>query len=202
MTTFSYRITTVLCFFALVSMMSPAMIMAQNPQAEIRALLTERDQDIKALLGSPSATLSPEREARLRAVVNDIIDFEVMGEAALGSFWEPLTAAQRTDFTTVFADIVRAQSLADLDVYRSSVSIQAIEINGAQAVVSTQTTYQGITTPVVYKMVKQGNLWQVWDIILDDVSTVDGYARSFQAVVRRRGFDTLMESLRRKQASL
>jgi phospholipid transport system substrate-binding protein len=125
-----------------------------------------------------------------------------MGEAALGSFWEPLTAAQRTDFTTVFADIVRAQSLADLDVYRSSVSIQAIEINGTQAVVSTQTTYQGITTPVVYKMVKQGNLWQVWDIILDDVSTVDGYARSFQAVVRRRGFDTLMESLRRKQASL
>ena len=33
------------------------------------------------------------------------------------------------------------------------------------------------------------------DIILDEVSTVKGYARSFQSVIRKKGFDDLMERL-------
>ena len=37
-----------------------------------------------------------------------------------------------------------------------------------------------------------------WLKSVADVSTTAGYARSFQAVVRKRGFDTLMKSLDKK----
>jgi phospholipid transport system substrate-binding protein len=44
--------------------------------------------------------------------------------------------------------------------------------------------------------------WRVVDIVLDDVSTAEGYARSFQTVIRKRGFDALMTSLNKKLDSM
>jgi phospholipid transport system substrate-binding protein len=40
--------------------------------------------------------------------------------------------------------------------------------------------------------------WRVDDIILDGVSTTEGYARSFQTYMRKRGFDALMTNLQKR----
>jgi phospholipid transport system substrate-binding protein len=44
--------------------------------------------------------------------------------------------------------------------------------------------------------------WHVTDVSIDDVSTVEGYARSFQSMIRKRGFDALMQRLREKLAEV
>ena len=62
--------------------------------------------------------------------------------------------------------------------------------------------YKNVPTEVVYLLGLKDDQWRVRDIVLDDVSTADGYARSFQTVVRKRGFDALMESLTRKLDSM
>jgi phospholipid transport system substrate-binding protein len=59
--------------------------------------------------------------------------------------------------------------------------------------------YQGDTEiPVAYEMERREGSWRVTDIVIDEVSTADSYARSFQTVIRKRGFETLMQSLRKK----
>jgi len=40
----------------------------------------------------------------------------------------------------------------------------------------------------------------VHDIVLDEVSTVGGYERSFRRIINRRGFDALMNSLENRRA--
>ncbi|MBT8399036.1 MAG: ABC transporter substrate-binding protein [Rhodothermia bacterium] len=157
-------------------------------------MLQDRDAQIKRIIGARDDLSDKERET-LKDVINGVIDFEAMSRSALGPHWEPLSSDQRDEFVNVFADIVRSQSLANLEVYRSKVTYDGIAVEGDRATVTTTTLYKDVPTKVVYTMSFHDGDWHVNDIVLDDVSTADGYARSFQSVVRKRGFDALMTSL-------
>ena len=176
---------------------SAASAAAQDPAGEIRQLLEERDREIKRVLGDKATFTTAQRET-LKEVINNGIDFEAMSRHALGEFWTSATPAQRSEFVDVFSEIVRAQSLSNLEVYRSKVSYKDITVNGQTANVVTTTVYKDVPTQVTYVMGLNDGDWMVRDIILDDVSTADGYARSFQTVIRKKGFDALMTSLNKK----
>lgn len=168
-----------------------------DPAEEIRQMLLERDQDIKRMLGTNDTFTQAQRDT-LKTEINSVIDFEAMGRQALGPFWDDLAPAQRQEFVDVFSEIVRTQSLSDLDVYRSQVTYENVTVEDDSAYVETSTVYKGTPTDVDYVLGREADTWLVHDIILDEVSTAGGYARSFQTVVRKRGFEALMSSLHRK----
>jgi len=170
-----------------------------SPEAQkLRQLLESRDRQIKALLDA--GPLTSERREQLKDLINGVVDFETMGRLALGPFWKDLTPAQRQEFVEVFSDIVREQSLSDLDIYRARVRYDSVKVRGDSARVVTTVTYKETPTQVVYLFTRRDGQWKAYDIIIDKVSTVEGYAQSFQSVIRKRGFDALMNSLRKKQA--
>jgi phospholipid transport system substrate-binding protein len=166
--------------------------------AEIRQILEERDQEIKSILGGTDDHTAAQRQ-QLKELINGLIDFRGMAQRALGSHWDELSAERRDEFVSVFSDVVRAQSMGDLGVYNSAVTYDQIEVQGDSAFARTQTEYEGRTTPVEYVLERRGGEWRAEDIIVDGVSTAEGYARSFQTVVRQQGFDRLMKSLRKKR---
>lgn len=190
-TTFSILILFGLLFLAA----RPAA--AQSERQEIRQMLEQRDRQIKDVLGTRE-TFSDAQRDRLKELINDAIDFEAMGRVALGPHWNDISAAQQREFVSVFSDVVRAQSLSNLDIYRSSVRYDNIAVNGANATVTTTTTYKETDMNVVYDLQKKDGDWHVTDIVLDGTSTAQGYATSFQRVFKRHGFDRLMDSLRKR----
>lgn len=170
---------------------------------ELRQLLEARDADIKQLL-SKSATDDSARD-ELKVVINDIIDFREMGRIALGEHWKTISEVQRDSFVTVFSQIVREQSISNLDIYRSKITYDKIDASADTATVVTSTVYKDVPATVVYHLHKGEQTdgeWMAYDFVLDDVSTVEGYAKSFQTVIRKRGFDKLMESLEKKRAQM
>lgn len=177
-------------------------VFAQGTEEDVRALLEQRDHEIKQVLGTGDTFTNQQRE-QLKDLVNGVIDFRAMSEAALGSAWESLSDAQREEFVEVFSEIVRTQSLADLEIYRAPVTYEEINVTGDSAYVLTTTVYKEVPAKVEYILGYTPEAgWQAHDIILDDVSTVESYARSFQSVIRKRGFDALMASLHKKLDSL
>ncbi len=181
---------------------SPAWAQGESATAaEIREMLEGRDQQIKDIL-SGTDDYTTEQRTQLKELINGVIDFEVMGQRALGTHWEDLEEEQQREFVSVFQDVVRAQSMSDLGVYNSKVTYDQIEVHDDSAFVRTRTKYKGRTTPVEYVLERRDGEWRAEDIIVDGVSTAEGYARSFQTVVRQRGFETLMKSLRKKRAEV
>jgi phospholipid transport system substrate-binding protein len=170
----------------------------QTSPTDIRQMLQTRDSEIKRILGDRD-TFSAEQKENLKNVINGIIDFETMGRNALGPHWDGLTAEQQSHFVEVFSDIVRSHSLSNLEVYRSRVTYDDIEVDDRRARVVTSTIYKDVPARVVYDMLFRRGDWYISDIILDDVSTTEGYSRSFQSVIRKRGFDALMSSLERRR---
>lgn len=194
-----YRIVVTAILLLLVSPSWVQKVEAQTSPREIRQMLQTRDAEIKDILGDRDKFSAAQKE-NLKNVINGIIDFETMGRNALGPHWEPLTMDQRSHFVQVFSDIVRSHSLSNLDVYRSDVSYEDIQVDDSHARVVTSTIYKDVPARVEYDMLYREDGWYISDIILDDVSTTEGYSRSFQSVIRKRGFDALMTSLEKRRA--
>jgi len=95
----------------LLASLTPLVATAQKAEADIRAMLEQRDKDLKKLLGA-SGKVPAAKKDQLRNLVNGLIDFDSMGEAALGTFWGPLTTVQKTEFVRVFSEIVREHVLS------------------------------------------------------------------------------------------
>lgn len=191
-------------FFALVlSLGTATSTWAQDAstEAEIRQMLEQRDQEIKSIL-SGSSDYTPQQRERLRELISGVLDFWAMGQTALGPHWDDLSEEQRKEFVDVFRDVVRAQSMSDLGVYNSKVTFDQIDVQGDSAYVRTTTQYEGSRTPVEYILNYRDGEWLAEDIIVDGVSTAEGYARSFQSVMRKRGFDELMAALEKKQSEI
>ncbi|MEM6784188.1 MAG: ABC transporter substrate-binding protein [Bacteroidota bacterium] len=172
--------------------------LAQDASA-IKQMLQDRDGEIKTILGTGTSYTDAQRE-RLRTVVNDVIDFGAMSAYALGDTWGTLTDEQKTRFVEVFSGVVRAQSLADLDLYRAAVAYGDIDVSGSTATATTTASFEDVRTEVVYDLAKSGDAWTITDFSIDGVSTADNYRRSFQRVLARRGYDALLSSLERRLA--
>lgn len=192
LTTYSSRFLTLVLLLA-----SALPAAAQRTPADVRTVLEARDRQVKTVLGTRT-TFTPAQREQLKTLINGSIDFEAMGQQALGTSWATLTPVQRTEFVRVFSEIVRNQSLADLGVYRAVVRYGDVTVNGATALARTTTQFRGANARVDYELVWKGTGWRIADLSIDNVSTADGYARSFGQVIRRRGFPALMQALNRR----
>lgn len=176
------------------------LIQAQTPEDEIKTLLEERDQQVKTLLGPKGSEYSDEQRAEIKEIINGIIDFESMAKYALEDTYDTLNVDIQKEFVDLFATVVRDQSLNKLDIYRADVTYNSITVDGNTAMVKTYAELDDIRTPVDYTMVKENGEWVITDLILDEVSTAESYNRQFQRIINRKGFDSLLSTLRKRAA--
>ncbi len=171
---------------------------AQEGEQEIRQLLDERDAQIKQLLGPKGNEYTQEQRDDIKDIVNDVIDFRAMAQTALGKTYDEISSEDREEFVSLFATIIRDNSLNRLDIYRAEVTYNNIEVSNSSAKVETTASLDNVRTSVDYNMEKKEDEWVVTDLIIDEVSTAESYNRQFQSIIRQRGFDALLNNLRRR----
>jgi len=175
-------------------------IIAQDGPEEIKQMLESRDNEIKELLGPSGNDFSQEQRDRLKDIINGIIYYPAMAEVALGDTYDEIEDETREEFVDLFATMIRDNSLNRLDIYRADVNYNDISVNGDVATVNTTAQLEDVRTSVDYRMEVIDNEWRITDMSIDEVSTAESYNRQFQSIIRKRGFDALLESLRRRAA--
>jgi len=178
----------------------PNLVIAQPSQAaeDVRELMESRDFQIKQLLGAEGSEYSSNQRDELKDIVNGIIDFTEMAKTALELTYDTISVEDRTEFVQLFSSIIRDQSLANLDIYRASVSYERIDGTTDSMYIETLAEWDNIRTPVHYIMSKNSGEWRIEDMSIDDVFTAESYNRQFQRIIRSRGFDYLMSTLRKR----
>lgn len=178
----------------------PTESIAQQDQSAIKELLEERDKEIKDLVGPKGTEYTEERREKLKDIINGIVDYRAMAQHALQETYDTLSNEQRKEFVDLFSTIIRDQSLNNLDIYRANIKYQNIDVTGDSAVVQTLAQMEKVRTPVTYRMNYEGDNegWVVTDIIIDDVSTAGSYRRQFQNIINKKGYDSLLETLRKR----
>jgi len=142
-----------------------------------------------------------DRRGAVRQVANDIFDFSETAKRSLARHWTPRTQAERDEFVGLFTDLLERSYISKIELYGGE-KIQFVgeSIEGEGAVVRTKlVTKQGTEMPIDYRMLRRGDKWLVYDVVIEGVSLISNYRTQFNKIITTSSFQELMKKMRTKQ---
>ncbi|MFO0416131.1 MAG: phospholipid-binding protein MlaC [Pseudomonadota bacterium] len=141
------------------------------------------------------------RRQKLRDLINPKFNFAEMSKRSLGAKWNELNPEQQSEFTTVFSELLARTYLSKIETVKPGmVKVESEQVEEPRAVVKTVVISQGDTFPIDYKLTHQNNTWQVYDVVIENIGLVANYRNEFSGIIRKDGFNGLMDKLRKKIA--
>ena len=143
-----------------------------------------------------------ERRAAVRKVAEDVFDVSETAKRALGPHWAQRTPAEREEFTQLFADLLETTYISRIDEYGGErIRYTGEKIDGDVAVVQTRVIMKtGSEAPVDARMLRRGDKWYIYDVIIEGVSLINNYRTQFDRIIRSASYAELVKRLKdRKQ---
>jgi phospholipid transport system substrate-binding protein len=162
-------------------------------------------EGVLKILDEPSLKGRPaERRVAVRKIANEIFDFSEIAKRSLARHWQPLSEAQRTEFVSLFADLLERSYISKIETYGGEkIQYTAERADGDFATVSTKiVTKNGTEVPVDYRMTKRDDRWLVYDVSIEGVSLVSNYRTQFNKIIQTTSYNELVSKLRNKQDEL
>jgi phospholipid transport system substrate-binding protein len=171
---------------------------AETPTEAIRVTFEKvvhvlKDQELK------KPERQQERLNRLEQTIGERINYRELAKRSLGPQWKELSEKDREEFVGLFAHLLR-------DVYASRIfqyTDEQVEYlnerrEGSYAEVRTNLRGTKVNVPVNYRLMNQSGVWQVYDVVVDGISTVSNYRGQFSKILQSSSYETLVEKLRTK----
>lgn len=117
---------------------------------------------------------------------------------ALGPHWPKRSAAEREEFTGLFQGLLERGYLSRIGEYGGErVQYVAERIDGDFASVRAQiVTSKGTQVPVEARVVRRGERWLMYDVLIENVSLVASYRSQFDRVIRTSSYEELVRRLK------
>ena len=157
------------------------------------------DQVIK-ILDDP-ALVRGDRRAAVRKIAHEAFDVNETARRVLARHWQARTPAERDEFTQLFADLLERTYIARLDEYGGErIRYVGESIDGELATVRARiVTRTGVEVPVESRMVRRGERWLIYDVLIENVSLVANYRSQFDRIVRSSSYEELVRRLKQKR---
>ena len=141
------------------------------------------------------------RRAAVRRIANEIFDFGETAKRSLARHWTSRTPMEREEFVQLFADLLERSYISRIEAYGGEkITYVGETIDGDQATVRTRlTTKEGTDISVDYRMLKRGDKWLVYDVIIEGVSLVANYRAQFNKIILTSSYQELVKKMRTKQ---
>jgi phospholipid transport system substrate-binding protein len=168
---------------------------AGAPTDQLRAYSDE----VLKVLENPGLSLPQRREA-IRQLAAEVFDVSETAQRALGQHWQQRTPAEREEFTKLFADLLEQTYISRIDEYGGEkLTYLSEQINGNRATVRARiTTKNGTEVPVESRLLQKENHWQIYDILVENLSLISNYRSQFDRVIRTTSYEELVKRLKTK----
>ena len=171
-----------------------------GPLADV---LKARQTKLDALYAKASGARTEVEREELGKTLAEAIHFPTMGKDALGERWGSMTEPQRKAYLLSFEELVRANFLRKVELYRAdSVDYGDESSEAAKGSVKTTIRSRSATTEVLYAFAKLDGKWRIVDYTIDGVSAVRNYRAQFAKIAEKRGIDGLIERLKKRKGEI
>ena len=145
-----------------------------------------------------------ERRALLRKTIIERFDFTEMSKRSLAAQWTKRTPQEKKEFVDMFTNLLEKSYMDRIEAYTD----EAVEYNGENidndyAVVRTTVKAkdkEGI--PIDYKLIKEGDQWLVYDVVIEGVSLVSNYRNQFNKIINSGSYADLVKKMKAKEAEI
>lgn len=140
-----------------------------------------------------------QRKAEIRKIVSQRFDFGEMAKRSLAQNWKQRTPAEQSEFTALYTDLLENTYIRKMERYEDEKVVYKDEkIEGAYAVVKTAVISKEAEIPIEYRLMKEGDKWMAYDVVIEGVSLVNNYRNQFNSILRSGSYEDLVKRLKNK----
>ena len=170
-----------------------------NDVDDINKLVKKKVTIIFDLLGQKDENVN-ERDSKIVAELNEIIDFNLTAYLSLGKKnWKKLSKKQRSEFKKIFKQYINNYIVEKIALYNN----QKIEIGAVNIIKKNKATLDvgfqsgGEQYQIIFKLRKnKKKKWLVWGLVIEGVSVIKTFQTQFSGVLKKNSLDVLLEKLR------
>jgi phospholipid transport system substrate-binding protein len=193
------RLVLLIALVATVARVPAGFAAATGPVAEVRTTINEA-----APVFADTKMPQNERDQKLRAIAEKHFDFAYMTRSAMGPHWRTLTPAQRQRLIPVVEQYVmetylnRLQSTT-VQAAGSGLQDKVTSIGPEDVLVHGEVKLPQLADPlqVGYALHRVRGGWKLYDLVVDNVSTMAAYRDQFNQTMNTAGYDKLLSDLSR-----
>ncbi len=177
-----------------------------------RPWLEKKVEEARKLAEKESKTKDVENwNAKSKALIDEMLDWDEMTERSLGRQWSKLDDKQKKEFSAILREMIETSYRSKLklaskgDVKKPrKVEIKWLEedVSGKKGKVSARVQADKQVAVIEFSTIWHGGRWHVYDVAIDDVSTVRTYRSQFRKLIEKEGFDELLSRMRKKIADI
>lgn len=140
-------------------------------------------------------------QAAIRKIALQMFGLAETAKEVLGSHWNARTPAEQEEFAQLFADLLEAAYIAQMD-RQQGLKIRYLGelIEGDQALVGAKLiTKRGDEVAVDARLLRRDGRWFIYDVRIEGVSLLSNYRAQFDRIIRRSSYEELVRRLKAKR---
>jgi phospholipid transport system substrate-binding protein len=189
--------------------MITALFLATNVFAGVGNGVTEEvkktvDEVVRIVSDKEMKKNDQKRRQALKKTISRIFDYSEMAKRSLGKHWNPRSAAERKQFTELFASLLENSYAGKIESYNNERIVylkETIDSDHAEVKSKVVTTKRDEFT-LDYRMINQDGKWMVYDVVIEGVSLVSNYRTQFNKIIAADGYPVLVKKLQTKTDEL
>jgi phospholipid transport system substrate-binding protein len=164
------------------------------------------EQNVNNILGvlKDSALQGEEKKQvkieKMRSISNELFHWRELSKRTLGRNWKKLKKGQKSEFITLFRNILEDAYLNRILEYKDE-KIEFLNekmLTEKKALVETTVITGQTKIPIDYRVILKNDRWGVYDVIIEGVSMVKNYRKQFRELLAKRQPEEFLEILRKK----
>jgi len=185
--------------FSLFLAVPPSRALAGEPTVQVKQTVDAvldilRNKELK------KADKTEQRRAQIRKVVSGRFDFAEMAKRSLAQHWKKRTPEEQKEFVPLYTDLLENTYIRKIERYENEKVVYLDEkIEGDYATVKTNiVTTKNAEIPIEYRLLKEGDQWKAYDVVVEGVSLVNNYRNQFNNIIRSGSYEELLRRLKNK----
>jgi len=159
-------------------------------------------ETVIGILKTPALAPEVKRE-RLSTTIGNSFDFEAMSQRILAQNWKNASSKERDRFIDLLAELLQQNYLGHIESYTNEkIEFVKERIKRNKAAIDTLILTKSKEIPVSYHMLQNGEGWKVYDVIIESVSFVNNYRRTYGQIIKKEGFSGLLAKMEEKLTQL
>lgn len=143
------------------------------------------------------------KKIEVKKVVDEILDYNELAKRSLGRHFKDRTPEELDKFYKLMRELIETSYLKKItNTADYKLVIKSESKEEGEVVVDTEISAKEGKVQVGFALLRRGDKWVIYDLIIDEVSTLSNYKSEFNKIIREQGFDMVIKKMENKLTEL